>query len=62
MGAQREGAEPGTEEPDPMEGLEVRKGFLERVPELKLKGEGSGRELVGEGTPELKPYFMCLKE
>lgn len=43
-----------------MEGLEVRKGFLERVPELKLKE--SGRELLGEGTPELKPYFMCLKE
>lgn len=35
----------------------------ETVPELNLKGEGSGRELVGEGTPELKPYFFeRLKE
>lgn len=35
----------------------------ETVPDLNLKGEGSGRELGGEDTLELNPYFfMRLKE
>lgn len=33
------------------------------MPDLSLTGEGSGRELGGEDTLELKPYFfMRLKE